>query len=63
MPHNGFIYEASMDMMENSGHWAIKESRFLAQPGFNMFSFPKFYIKLFENQFVTSKKINPKQTK
>ena len=20
MPHNGFIYEASMDMMENSGH-------------------------------------------
>ena len=21
MPHNGFIYEASMDMMENSGHW------------------------------------------
>ena len=23
MPHNGFIYEASMDMMENSGHWSI----------------------------------------
>ena len=21
MPHNGFIYEAQMDMMENSGHW------------------------------------------
>ena len=21
MPHNGFIYEAWMDMMENSGHW------------------------------------------
>ena len=21
MPHNGFIYEARMDMMENSGHW------------------------------------------
>ena len=20
MPHNGFIYEARMDMMENSGH-------------------------------------------
>ena len=20
MPHNGFIYEAKMDMMENSGH-------------------------------------------
>ena len=20
MPHNGFIYEAQMDMMENSGH-------------------------------------------
>ena len=24
MPHNGFIYEASMDMMENSGHWLIE---------------------------------------
>ena len=23
MPHNGFIYEARMDMMENSGHWVI----------------------------------------
>ena len=21
MPHNGFIYEARMNMMENSGHW------------------------------------------
>ena len=21
MPHNGFIYEARMDMRENSGHW------------------------------------------
>ena len=26
MSHNGFIYEARMDMMENSGHWVKKEN-------------------------------------
>ena len=28
MPHNGFIYEAQMDMMENSGHWPIAIKHF-----------------------------------
>ena len=24
MPHNGFLYEARMDMMESSGHWFME---------------------------------------
>ena len=36
MLHNGFIYEARMDMMESSGHWLIwfKSTKMKVRPYF-----------------------------
>ena len=43
MPHNGFIYEAQMDMMENSGH-CLKSGRPWRGFDFFLHSFIRQYI-------------------